>query len=67
VASTSKVFSMGHINQLTWVPAANTPSPLKWKFEILPPVYDVQVEVFKDEKVKHLLQSALKLLYTTGR
>jgi len=39
VASTSKVFSMGHINQLTWVPAANIPSPLKWKFEILPPVY----------------------------
>jgi len=30
VASTSKVFSMSHINQLTWVPAANIPSPLKW-------------------------------------
>jgi len=29
VASTSKVFSMGHINQPTWVPAANIPSPLK--------------------------------------
>jgi len=32
VASTSKVFSMGH--DMTWVPAANIPSPLKWKFEI---------------------------------
>jgi len=30
VASTLKVFSMGHINQLTWVPAPNIPSPLKW-------------------------------------
>lgn len=31
------------INQLTWVPAANIPSPLKWKFEILPPVYSCEV------------------------
>ena len=30
MASTSKVFSMGHINQLIWVPAANIPSHLKW-------------------------------------
>ena len=30
MASTSKVFSMGHINQPTWVPAPNIPSPLKW-------------------------------------
>jgi len=29
VASTSKVFSMGYINQPTWMPAANIPSPLK--------------------------------------
>jgi len=29
VASTSKVFSMRHINQPTWMPAANIPSPLK--------------------------------------
>jgi len=30
VASTSKVFSMRHINRPTWMPAANIPSPLKW-------------------------------------
>jgi len=30
VASTSEVFSMGYINQPTWMPAANIPSPLKW-------------------------------------
>jgi len=29
VASTSKVLNMGHMNQLTWMPAANIPSPLK--------------------------------------
>jgi len=29
VVSTSKVFSMGHINQPTWMPAANIPSHLK--------------------------------------
>ena len=34
VASTSKVFSMGHSNQLTWILAANIPSPLVkiWNF-----------------------------------
>jgi len=34
---------MGYINQPTWMPAANIPSPLKWKFEVLPPVYKMQV------------------------